>query len=232
MNSKTENFIVRAKNIHYNLYDYSLTIYKTSKINVTIVCPTHGNFLQRPDVHLRGSGCFSCYCDKYRKSKINFIKEANLKHNNYYNYYKSRYINDETKIEIICKIHGSFWCTPNNHLGKNRLRGCPSCGFNISKNEIIWLNLLKIKIRQYKLIINNKLYKVDGFDKDTNTIYEFLGDYWHGNFYRFDKDYINKKNKKTMASLNDEIFKRFDIFKKAGYNVQYIWESDFKKTNE
>jgi len=33
-------------------------------------------------------------------------------------------------IEILCKKHGSFWQTPNNHLGYNKEKtvyGCPKC---------------------------------------------------------------------------------------------------------
>jgi hypothetical protein len=32
----------RAKEIHGNKYDYSLVNYKKSKMNVKIICPTHG----------------------------------------------------------------------------------------------------------------------------------------------------------------------------------------------
>lgn len=46
-----------------------------------------------------------------------------------------------------------------------------------------WLNLINIpkEKRQITISILNKKYKVDAFDDTTNTIYEFYGDFWHGN---------------------------------------------------
>lgn len=53
-----------------------------------------------------------------------FIYEANIKHNNKYDYSKIDYINKTTKVCIICPIHGEFYMTPHNHiLGQ----GCPKC---------------------------------------------------------------------------------------------------------
>jgi len=58
-----------------------------------------------------------------------FIKKANLTHNDKYDYSKSIYINDATKLIITCKEHGDFEQVPNSHYRS----GCPKCGLN-SKN--------------------------------------------------------------------------------------------------
>ena len=78
-------------------------------------------------------------------------------------------------------------------------------------------------IRQYKI----QNFKVDGFNPLTNTIYEFLGDYWHGNLEIFEPLDINENVKKTFYELNSETFCRFEKLTKLGYKVCYIWESDF-----
>ena len=39
----------------------------------------------------------------------------------------------------------------------------------------------------------NKFLFTDGYDPTTNTIYEYLGDYWHGNIGKYKKDFFNKK---------------------------------------
>ena len=57
----------------------------------------------------------------------NFIIKANLIHNNKYDYSKSKYINNRTKLEIICPVHGSFWQEPCNHI---KGHGCPYCTNN------------------------------------------------------------------------------------------------------
>lgn len=54
-----------------------------------------------------------------------FIKRAKEKYGDKFDYSKVNYINFNTKVEIICPRHGSFWTTPNNFLRcKN---GCPKC---------------------------------------------------------------------------------------------------------
>lgn len=54
-----------------------------------------------------------------------FIRRANLKHNNKYDYSKVKFVNSQTKVCIICPEHGEFWQQANNHLQGN---GCPKCG--------------------------------------------------------------------------------------------------------
>jgi len=46
-------------------------------------------------------------------------------HGNKYDYSKIDYIGSHNKIEIICKKHGSFLQSPNNHSHGS---GCPTCG--------------------------------------------------------------------------------------------------------
>ena len=53
---------------------------------------------------------------------MDFIEKANLVHNNKYDYSLVNYINNKTKVKIICKIHGAFEQIPDSHL---RGRGCP-----------------------------------------------------------------------------------------------------------
>ena len=54
----------RAGRIHGSRYSYDLVIYKHSTIKVTILCPKHGPFEQRPADHLRGYGCDACRKNK------------------------------------------------------------------------------------------------------------------------------------------------------------------------
>ena len=81
--------------------------------------------------------------------------------------------------------------------------------------------------RQYR--IPNTIFKSDGYDPKTNTIYEFLGDYWHGNPKLYDFDKVNLNNGVSFKELNQKTFERFDEIKKLGYNIKYIWENDYNK---
>lgn len=58
----------------------------------------------------------------------NFIDKANEAHNFKYGYSKVNYINNNTKVCIICPIHGEFWQTPHSHLDSRKPQGCPICG--------------------------------------------------------------------------------------------------------
>ena len=50
-----------------------------------------------------------------------FIKRAKEKHGDKYDYSKAEYINNRTKICIICPTHGEFWQTAGSHILGN---GC------------------------------------------------------------------------------------------------------------
>jgi hypothetical protein len=95
-----------------------------------------------------------------------------------------------------------------------------------SLKEKEWLDSLGITERQYP-IVN---YRVDGFDPETNTVYEFLGDYWHGNPEVYDPDDYNKSCSKTFGQLFDETNKRLEHIKSLGYNIITKWENDYENT--
>ena len=55
-----------------------------------------------------------------------FIKKAKLVHGSKYDYSLVEYVNNRTKVKIICKDHGAFEQKANNHI--DSLHGCPECG--------------------------------------------------------------------------------------------------------
>lgn len=63
----TNEFIVKAQNVHGDKYDYSLIEYKNSKTKVPIFCKEHDVFMQTPDSHLRGHGCSKCRSESMKK---------------------------------------------------------------------------------------------------------------------------------------------------------------------
>lgn len=56
----TKQFIIRAKQIHGEKYNYDKVVYKNSRTKVLITCPQHGDFYQMPSLHLQGAGCVKC----------------------------------------------------------------------------------------------------------------------------------------------------------------------------
>lgn len=120
----TEDFIQRAREVHGDKYDYSKTVYVAAIKDVTIVCPTHGEFQQRPANHLTGRGCHECGGNK-PLTLNKFIERANAKHGHRYDYSQVNFKNVEDKAAIICPEHGPFEQRVMTHLkGFN----CPKCG--------------------------------------------------------------------------------------------------------
>lgn len=62
-----------------------------------------------------------------KKTTEEFIEEAKRIYGEQYDYSKVEYVNDSTKVCIICPKHGDFWKTPSNHLHKTHPQGCPYC---------------------------------------------------------------------------------------------------------
>jgi len=143
----------------------------------------------------------------------------------------SDYITSKIKLKVRCtKCNWSWKILPNN---LNKITGCLYCGKHCSKIEQKWLSSLHIindgDHRQVTIKINNKRVYVDGFDPLTNTIYEFYGDYYHGNPNIYNSDELNKKCKKTFGELYNKTIEKENLIKNAGYNLVTIWESDFRK---
>ena len=60
-----------------------------------------------------------------RLSKENFIERANKVHSNKYDYGKTEYLNNKTKVCIICPEHGEFLQTPDKHLNAELEENAP-----------------------------------------------------------------------------------------------------------
>jgi hypothetical protein len=120
----TEEFIQKAKQIHNDKYDYSKVEYINTHTKICIICPEHGEFWQTPDNHLHDRGCSKC-TDNYKPTTKEFIQKAIDIHGHKYDYSKVNYINNETKIIIICSKHGHFLQRPLNHICLKN--GCPKC---------------------------------------------------------------------------------------------------------
>lgn len=143
------DFIEKSNIVHHNKYDYSKVEFKGSTMPITIICPKHGEFVQRPSNHIRGQGCPICANSNkgsYKRNNTNnFIKRASEKHKNKYVYSKVEYINNYTKVCIICPEHGEFWQKPNDHL---RGVGCTLCGQKYNRTELEILEILKNKYKK------------------------------------------------------------------------------------
>ena len=130
-----EEFVHRARAVHGDKYDYSQVKIKTVSDDVTIICPEHGPFLQRPINHYKmKQGCPKCGFKKLGVNKRHtlekFLQLAKEKHGDKYDYsLVTEYKNGNTPVKIICKTCGkTFEQKPKMHIMGH---GCTYCANNI-----------------------------------------------------------------------------------------------------
>jgi hypothetical protein len=152
-------------------------------------------------------------------------------------YMYSEYILKEKTLDEIANDLGVSSRTIVNYLtqyGIDRRKN-----YSYSPSEIKWLESEEKKNNisilhagngnQYKIQGTN--FRVDGYCEETNTIYEFYGDYFHGNPLVFDQNKQFSSNL-TFGDLYTRTMKREQIIKDLGYNIITMWESDFNNTYE
>jgi len=114
---------------------------------------------------------------------------------------------------------------------------CPICSPKYSKTQIQWLNFIssynQIQIQhaenEGEYIIPSTKYSADGYCQQTNTIYEFHGDFWHGNPKKFNPTDMNTIINKTYGELYQKTIKREQEIRDMGFNLITMWESDWNK---
>lgn len=229
-NFKLNDFLIRSNKIYNNFYDY-LYVHETFKSFsdlIKIGCPIHGHWYQLAWQHLEGNKCRACSNDDKKLSSEQFLIKAKEIHNDRYDYSKVVYENVATKVIIICSKHGEFCQKPNDHL--YRKTGCPNCSKCISHEETKWLNSLQIPLSNRNITLNlgGKNLFPDGIDFDNKIIYEFYGDYWHGNPKIYNADDYCSASKKTFGQMYKKTLEKEEILKSFGYRIISIWESDWK----
>ena len=107
-----------------------LSEYNGNKNYITVRCKIDGNVWEtKPNWLKRGSRCLVCYhrlSGEMRRNTLEyFISKAREIHGDRYDYSNVEYVNNKTKVRIICPEHGEFWQTPEKHI--NLGHGCTYC---------------------------------------------------------------------------------------------------------
>lgn len=226
-----DDFIKISNKLHKFKYNYSKSTYTSFNKDLIILCEKHGEFKQTPHNHLSGQGCPFCN-GGVSYSNMDFINISKKIHNDLYLYDKCVYIKSNIEVIISCKKHGDFKQRPDNHI--NKKYGCPKCGDRYGKMENSWLDYINVPIeyRQKKIKISNRYFKLDALDENQKIIYEFYGDFWHGNPEIYNKSDVNKASGLKFGELYKKTINRENYLKSMGYDVVSIWESDFNKINK
>ena len=239
LNNKCKNeFISKSNTIHENTYDYSKTKYEDAISKVIVICKKHGEFNVSPNNHLRGKGCPACGIESSRLAKLksfdDYQPEFIKLYGDKYDYSSVVWEGGSKLITVICKKHGKFHILPCLHkIGKE----CQKCSNQHSSISMDWLlfmeNRYLTEIQHAKnlgeFVIPGTRYRADGYIKSSNTIFEFHGDFWHGNPELYNETEINPKIGITYGELYNKTKDKSKLIVELGYNLIEIWENDWKK---
>lgn len=203
MDSKTEDFIIKATEKHHGKYNYDKTEYINSREKITITCIEHGDFLQSPAKHLIGRGCPECAkktrADKKRLKFDDVVGRLKKIHEDRYKYiYNELKYGNRTRIDIICPVHGVFSQVLYSHISGC---GCPKCAGNIQKtNDEFITDSIRVhgNIYDYSKSVYNGV-----FNKVTIICHE------HGEFNQTPDNHINSKQGCPFCGSAGTYNKRF-----------------------
>jgi len=213
-----EEAIRRSKEAHGDKYDYSLLKYDKVTDIVQIGCPKHGFFPVALNTHYSGVECKDCSIERQTTNKFDdvedFVRKANLAHNNFFDYSKVVYTDSTTNVVITCPDHGDFPQMPYNHIQE---QGCSKCYSNVSKKETAVLDFISSHIEAEgtnRQFINNK--EIDIVVPSKKLAIEFDGLYYHSEKF-IDKKYHLEKTQECN---------------KIGYSLVHIFEDEWDKKPE
>jgi hypothetical protein len=214
----TSEFIEQARKFHGDKYDYSLVEYINSRTKVKIICPEHGVFEQTPSSH-KGRGCNKCGINQ-AISKITcnteqFIEKARKVHGDRYDYSLVDYVNCQTKVKIICPMHGVFEQTPSSHY-KSICNKCHHRGWGFSD----WYE----SAQKSKRFDSFKIYFIKCYDEDEafykiGITYNKIDIRFYPSILPYQYEVINTKE---VQDIND----------KEGARMIYDMENRFQRMNK
>lgn len=219
-------FVLEARKIHGDKYDYSFVNYVNAHTKIKIKCKICGNiFEQTPLSHLHGNGCPICGRNKANNSitltKDEFIERAKKVHGDKYDYSKVEYINSRTPVKIICPEHGEFWQTPNAHLvGK----GCQICGngnrssvFEKEISDFLKSNDVKVETTNREILHGDE---IDILLPEYGVGIECDGIYWHSEKFKNKNYHLNKTLK-----CQEKGIRLIHIFEDEWESKKEVWKS-------
>lgn len=213
-----ESFVLQAAKQHMYKFDYSEAEYVDISTPIKIVCPDHGTFIQKPTVHLVSVyGCPECtnaaIGPRTQKTTEEFVAEARKVHGDEFDYSKSVYTTCVSQLEVICKKHGSFFPTPNNHVGKRTK--CPQCKNPTTKIELSVRGWYPEAEYSNRTILKGK--ELDVYFPNDKVAVELNGRYWH--------------SESNGKGINYHYNKTSDCAKQ-GITLLQFWENEVEDTPE
>jgi len=146
-----------------------------------------------------------------------FIRKANIVHNNYFIYNKSIYVNSYEKLIFECPIHGDLSATPNNHWSG---WGCKWCSHEKRYNTTTFIERANKKHNYFYSYIKSE------YISNKHKIIIICPN--HGEFMVFPSKHLAGKGCKK-CNITPKIYKKYSekpkINKRAKPLEQFILEA-------
>ena len=192
--------------VHGDKYCYDKVKYVNGNTPVVIVCPNHGDFLQKPFNHKNGNGCQKCGVEILNNKKIkfnnkqDFINMAIEKHGNFYDYSNVIFNGMQHKVMIKCPNHGYFTQTPAQHL----ISSCKQCAYE---------NRIGNKLTNDDFVIKSNIIHQDKYsyikcDYKLTKIPVTITCPVHGDFEQKPNDHLNGNGCQKCAKSSYQISKQ------------------------
>lgn len=228
-------FCDRASKVHCGSYSYVESGFTDGSGRLTGMCKDHGQFTQRVNDHLSGSGCQKCAAKSQKglaQSRVQKHLEDVRKVNPQYDYskFEATFTKVSEKVTVICREHGEFSMTVA-HLKKGK--GCRQCGLE--------------KTRQARLITVDEFLKRAGethgdtysYKLDTYTAYTekmTIVCPVHGDFQQSPLQHVQLKHGCRFCAwaANGQkaawTVEEFETACKRIHNNKYVYTGDFTNT--
>lgn len=199
-----DKFIERAYAAHGKVYDYAETVITGATIKSEIKCENHGSFSQTPASHMAGNGCPRCGDERVSSLMLGsleeFVSKAAVVHEDSYDYSEAVYVSATEKLRIICRKHGPFMQTPNQHLGGRGCSGCAKYGFQ--QNKPAWFYYARIDAKSHPRLwmvgITNRSFLTRYSERDRSFMTLLHEEYFESgaNALEFETTVLKSHNKK------------------------------------
>lgn len=207
--------------------------YVSSFVPLQFRCNNNHEWTNTPsNVINNQQGCKIC-AGKNKKTTQEFEQELKEKRSTIKIKEGEHYFTAHTKMIFLCDAGHEWSARPIDVLIGY---GCPHCvkkGY--SKKAIKWIremshvgNIQHAENGGEYLIPSTPFY-ADGYCKETNTIYEFYGDCYHGNpnVYSPTTRCHPYNRQLTAQQLYERTINREQLIKSLGYNIVTVWENDY-----
>lgn len=179
-----EKFLISCNDIYGDKFNYDLIEYNGMKSKLKILCNQCNKvFEQRASSHLNDRmGCPYCAIKRKTSNTEQFILKSQNKQGNKYDYTLVEYVNNFTKLKIICKkCNNIFLQKPCDHLRGN---GCPKCFESKGENRVAKYlsknNIEFMKNKTFKTLKDKGYLKPDFYLSELDLFIEYDGE---GHFF-------------------------------------------------